>query len=64
MYNGGHASCEEHACKGDNEGLDVQIGNQKSLYRAECQADAKGNQKGNKHVSAVVIQIYRAAHAD
>ena len=60
---GRHALGEEHASEGDDEGLDLQIRDQKALHEAESRADAERKQDGRQDRAAMEIQIDRAAHA-
>ena len=62
MYDRSHTSCKEHTCKCYDKWLNIQIRYQKSLYQPKSKSNGKCNQERYKHISALEIQIYRAAH--
>ena len=62
MYDRSHTSCKKHTCKCYDKWLNIQIRYQKSLYQPKSKTNGKCNQERYKHISALEIQIYRAAH--
>ena len=51
---GGHAAGKEHPRQGDDEGLNLQIGDQVALHQAERKADAQGDEDGGHDAAAGV----------
>ena len=64
MDNGRHTPGKEHSGQSNNERLNIQISDQKSLYKAESETDRQCDHDSHKYITALEIQIDRTAHAD
>ena len=59
-----HAPGEEHTRQRDDEGLDVEVGNECALHKSEGQADSDRDQHRYPDVTIRFIQVDGTAHGD
>ena len=60
----GQAAGEEHARQRDDERLNLQIRHQEALDQAKGQADAERDGERRDGISALIVEVDRAAHGD
>ena len=59
-----HTAGKEHTGQCNDKRLNLQIGDQKSLYKAKSKPDCERDYNRHEYISVMEVQIHRTAHTD